>query len=489
VTFAQTSDCIVWQADHEEGSLYDWIYPDFQYSGGGIFNTVEEDVEAVASTDVARSGRFSARTTITNAWRSANGKRAVRLMRWTDRPWDDGGEHFENPAYFSTWMYFPEKYNPEKSAPWDPGDGGWWNIFQFKSNDANGVSQPMWTLNVIQDSSTGDNSVYLYSKYNSPASREPANPLVLPVNRWVHMEAFYDAADGDDGRITIWQDGSKIIDAENVRTLPRGGEGNVVWGIGNYTDHIAGGRVDGTATVYFDDATVSRQRIYANEDCGSGDTPSMLSVEPLTVTEDVGSARVRVVLSPASSEPVRVSFRTNPVEANRGEDFYGLFRILDFAPGQTQAEVEVTILDDDVVENDETFATTIWNPENAGLKQDRSQVSIRDNDVEAAVFSIADQSVVEGDTLALNVRLSRPVGQPTQISLATAPLSAIRGKDYYGTFVVLDFAAGDREKIVELVSLDDAIDESDEQFSVRLFDAVGAGVVDPVARITITDND
>ena len=37
--------------------------------------------------------------------------------------------------------------------------------------------------------------------------------------------------------------------------------GNVVWGIGNYTDHIAGGAVDGVATVYFDDAVVSRRKV------------------------------------------------------------------------------------------------------------------------------------------------------------------------------------------------------------------------------------
>lgn len=486
---AQSDECVLWSADHEEGSMYDWTYPDFRHAGGGIFNTGEDAVEAVASSDVAKTGRYSARTTITGAFQSQN-KHAVRLMRWTDRPWDDGGDLFPNPAYFSTWMYFAEKYDPKKSPPWDPGDGGWWNIFQFKSNDANGVSQPIWTMNIAQDEASGNNFVYLYSKENSPASREQANPVTVPVKRWVHFEAFYDAAQ-DNGRITIWQDGQQIIDANNVVTLPRGGEGNVVWGIGNYTDHIAGGAVDGEATVYFDDSAVSRQRIFGNADCGSNDSPSKLSLLPATVTESAGIVKVPVTLEPQSDTRVSVAFRTSPETASRSEDFYGVYEVLNFEPGETRKEVSVVIVNDDVMEQPESFNTHIWNDGLIEISNAQETVVINDDDDDSRPwFVIEDLTVVEGQTVEFEIRLSNPSNASSSVSIATAAGDAVNGRDFYGFYQRdIPFAAGQTSKQVTFVTVDDDLSEADETLTIRLFNEVGAGVARRVARVTITDND
>ncbi len=252
-------DGVVWFGDHEEAAMDDWDYPTFLYAGGGIFNSGPTgEIEAVASTDVSHSGTHSARTTIRNAFQAQNGSRAVRLMRWTDRPWDDGGDYFPNPTYFSTWMYFPHTYNPNKYEPWDPGDGGWWNVFQFKSDDSDGVSQPLWTMNVDHDDSLNTMSFYLYTKHNTPASNGQSAPIPIPVSQWVHVEALYEQSDEGRGRIAIWQDGRLILNVANVTTIL---DDPATWGIGNYTDHIAGGPVAGEASLYFDDAAVSTTRL------------------------------------------------------------------------------------------------------------------------------------------------------------------------------------------------------------------------------------
>ncbi len=486
---AQANDCIIWSADHEEGSLYDWTYPDFRYAGGGVFNTGGDAVEVIASTDVAKTGRYSARATITGAFQARN-KHAVRLMRWTDRPWDDGGDIFQNPAWFSTWMYFPEKYDPKKSAPWDPGDGGWWNIFQFKSNDANGVSQPIWTMNIAQDESSGNNFVYLYSKENSPRSFEQSNPLTVPVKRWVHFEAFYDASE-DNGRITIWQDGQQIIDANNVVTLPRGGDGNVVWGIGNYTDHIAGGAVDGTATIYFDDSVVSTQRIYGNSNCGSNDSPSKLSLLPATVTEGAGVVKVPVTLEPPAAAPVSVAFRTSPETANRRDDFYGVYDVLTFAPGETRKEVSVLIVDDNVPESPESFNTHIWNDGSIAIDTSQQVVLINDDDgAGSPEFTIEDFEVEEGQSIEFEVRLLNGGNDQATVSVASDPDSARNKSDFYGFYYAgLSFSPGETSKKLLLETVDDGISEGDESLVIRLFNETGAGIARRVARVRIIDND
>ncbi len=250
---------ILWYADHEEGSLVDWDLGGGPNAGGGIFNTGGDQVEASASDDVAHSGRFSAKARITGAFQSQNGNRAVRLMRWTNKPWDQGGDFFRSPAYYSTWMYIPEAYDPGKDAPWDPGDGGWWNVFQFKSDDANGVSQPMFSMN-IEMNEDGQMVPYLWSAQEEK-SYAPKTEIAITPGKWVHIEAYYKSSPNNNGRITLYQDGEQIIDVKNVQTVLPGGDEAAVWGIGNYTDHIDGGAVDGEATIYFDDSVVSTTRI------------------------------------------------------------------------------------------------------------------------------------------------------------------------------------------------------------------------------------
>lgn len=259
-------DSILWSADHEEGDLSDWTFPGSKWPGGGILNSGGDEAVASATSRFAHSGRFAAQATIRGAVRGQRGPRAVRLMRWTDRPWDQQGQAFPAEAFYSTWLLIPQVYNPNKYAPWDPGDGGWWNVMQFKAHDANDQSQPMWTLNIAHEDSAGQMHFYLYSPVNTPGTREQTQPAPLPVGRWFHVEAFYRASHEAAGEITVWQDGKQILHAAGVRTLASGEHPDVVWGIGNYTDHIATNRresgepAEGAATLYFDDAIVSTKR-------------------------------------------------------------------------------------------------------------------------------------------------------------------------------------------------------------------------------------
>lgn len=252
---------ILWQADHEEGNLTDWEPIGTKEPGGGVLNTREDAVTAVATTVQAHSGRYSAQATITGALRGWRGSRAVRLMRWTNRPWDKGGHEFPRQAYYSTWMYFPRRYNSNKYPPWDPGDGGWWNVFQFKANDDDDVSQPVWALNVGHDDDARAMEFYLYSSLNRPASIDQDEPIPLPIGRWFHVEAFYRVSAGSGGEIIVWQDGHQILHGKDVRTAVSKANENAVWGIGNYTDHIAGEPKEGRSTIFFDDAIVSARRI------------------------------------------------------------------------------------------------------------------------------------------------------------------------------------------------------------------------------------
>lgn len=250
---------ILWKADYETGNLDQWSIPTAKYPGGGIFLTAEDDVTAQATTVRAHSGKYSGEATIRNAIRATRDNKAVRFMRWTTDAYDRGGVDLPLQAYYSTWVYLPEAYDPKKHAPWDPGDGGWWNIFQFKSNDEQNESQSGWSLNIQKDPQSRKLSCYLYSQLNSDRSWEPREAVEIPIRQWFHIEAFVKVSQEETGKIEVWLDGVSIIQADNVRTAVKSPDPNIVWGIGNYTDHIDGGKKTGTATIYFDDSLISTQ--------------------------------------------------------------------------------------------------------------------------------------------------------------------------------------------------------------------------------------
>ncbi len=101
--------------------------------------------------------------------------------------------------------------------------------------------------------------LYFYSQVNPPHSftQPEAQKIPVPVGEWIHLEAYYEASDPNtpNGTLSFWQNGVQLFHIENVITTL--GEGNVVWGIGNYTDHIDGGPTPGSATLYYDDCVVS----------------------------------------------------------------------------------------------------------------------------------------------------------------------------------------------------------------------------------------
>lgn len=262
---------IIWSADHEEGTLSDWEDrgTETYTAGGGVFNTGPADqVYAEVCAQPVHSGSYAVATTINGAVRAENGLRAVRLMRWTDAPWDEGGDYFPDDAFYSVWIYLPSRYSPAKQPPWDPGDGGWWNVFQFKSDNEAG-SQPIAVLNLWWSDARRQMEFYLDTKsYPDPTSAshenttwEQPDPITVPVGQWFHIEARYRQRTDATGSVTIYQNGENILHADGIVTKL---SEQIAWGIGNYTDHVQA--VDsveapvgetGRATIFFDDAAVS----------------------------------------------------------------------------------------------------------------------------------------------------------------------------------------------------------------------------------------
>ncbi len=244
------------------------------------------------------------------------------------------------------------------------------------------------------------------------------------------------------------------------------------------------------ATLQDDHAVITIQ----NDD---GSTLPRISVADAGVTEgDSGSAlvAVNVTLSAASTQDVSVSFATANGTATGGSDYTGTSGTLNFAPGQTSRQFNISILGDTADETNETVLVNLSGAVGATIQDAQAVVTIADNDGAALpTLSIADASVAEGDsgttTAAMTVSMSTTSNQTVTVAYSTANGTATAGQDYASASGTLTFAPGQTSRVIDIGVTGDTADEGSETVLVNLSSPAGATILDGQAVITIADDD
>ena len=105
-------------------------------------------------------------------------------------------------------------------------------------------------------------------------------------------------------------------------------------------------------------------------------------------------------------------------------------------------------------------------------------------------LSVADARANEADeALEFTVSLSRAASGEVTVDYATRDGTATAGEDYTFMRGTLRFAAGELDKTVPVPILDDALDEGEETFTLKLMNARGAAIGDGEATGTIENSD
>ena len=206
------------------------------------------------------------------------------------------------------------------------------------------------------------------------------------------------------------------------------------------------------------------------------DDPPNLLVSDIQVREGAGHARFDVELPVVSEKEVTVNYRTLGVTAVQGVDFTATSGTLVFAPRAEKMTVRVPIVDDPLVEDDETFTLTLSEPVNAVIAAADATATavITDNDVPQV--SIADVRVSESTgSVELTVRLDRTSDQPIIVDYRTVEDvgdTARGGLDSLGDYVTaqgrVEIPAGGETATFTLTVNNDLLDEHDETFTVEL---------------------
>jgi hypothetical protein len=203
---------LLWQADHEIGSLDEWIGDD-----GGWRYTQGTGSLGITS-ERARSGEHSIKATIS----TENGDMHQAVI---------GRNLTLESGRYGAWYYFPE-------AP----DTDYWVIMKL----SNGRYGDLFDIDVTAPGRIAPR-LRLY-EHGRDFITPPAE-VELPIGAWVHIEALYRSTPQSNGRLIVLQDGEPILDTGYRATAD---DANVSFIVGSVSWWIAGGAYD----LYIDDASI-----------------------------------------------------------------------------------------------------------------------------------------------------------------------------------------------------------------------------------------
>jgi hypothetical protein len=225
------------------------------------------------------------------------------------------------------------------------------------------------------------------------------------------------------------------------------------------------------------------------------DAEPSISVADLALTEGNSGTKLAaftLALSAPSGRTVTAAYATANASATAGSDYVAATGTATFNPGATTFTVNVTINGDGVFELDETFQLNLSAPVNATIADTQAIGSITNDDALPA-FSIADVTVVEGNSGSANanvtVTASAPSAQTMTVNFATANATATAGSDYTAATGTLTFAPGVLSQTIPIAIAGDTTSESTETFSVNLSAPVNATVLDGQGVVTISNDD
>ena len=160
-------------------------------------------------------------------------------------------------------------------------------------------------------------------------------------------------------------------------------------------------------------AAISPDAGFATVMIEDDDSVSTFSIGHLTVGEADGVATLTVSLVPAAAGLAAVEYETRFSSAVSPDDYTAASGTLLFAAGETAKTIDVTIVNDAVVEPEEDFMVVLFNPLGAviSLTADTAVVTIIDDDATAAPTLSIDSAHVTQGTTGFHIPV-RVVGMP-----------------------------------------------------------------------------
>ena len=174
-----------------------------------------------------------------------------------------------------------------------------------------------------------------------------------------------------------------------------------------------------------------------------------------------------VRLSSPSGKDISVDWEISGGTATGDKDYTATSGTLHIPAGETQGTIEVATVQDELDENDKTIVVTLSNPVHATLEDGEAIGTIADDDAEP-ILTVESITVDEGSTAVFRVYLSAESAKQVTADWTTDDATATAGADYMAGSGTLNFAPGQTEQMVSVITIDDNEVETEETFVVGL---------------------
>ena len=246
------------------------------------------------------------------------------------------------------------------------------------------------------------------------------------------------------------------------------------------------------------DTSVTISELTVHVDIVDNDDRPTLFIRSVSALEGAGEIVFTVTLEPASDQEVTVEYTTGSGTATAGTDYTAITtaQTLTFAANETSMDIVVTVLDDAIIEPNETVEVVLANPTgNPVLGLSSALGTILDDDTPG--LSVADASGSESaGQLVFTVTLDRASAEEVTVEYTTSddtvgPNPATAGTDYTAitTAQTLTFAANVTSMDIVVTVADDSAIEPDETFILTLANPTGATIATGTATGTIRNDD
>lgn len=217
-------------------------------------------------------------------------------------------------------------------------------------------------------------------------------------------------------------------------------------------------------------------------------------------TESIGTVKLEVTLSEASSVEVSVPYTIAGGSARNGVDYELEEGVLVFSPGELSKDIRVLIYDDGLEEGNEDIVVSLGVPSNADPGNITEHTyTILDNDGQYAPihtlptlsFSSASSSGLESVTsVEVPVELSEESLSDVTVHYEIIGVSAEGGTDFIADSGTLTVPAGETTESIIFTVNDDSLSEPDETLTIILSNPENADLVQPAFHsYTIEDDD
>ena len=214
-----------------------------------------------------------------------------------------------------------------------------------------------------------------------------------------------------------------------------------------------------------------------------------------SIAESGPNAVISVLRTGDTNGTVLVNYSTSDGTATVGADYLAQVGTLTFGPGETNKSFSITVLQDSLVEGDETVNLALSLPAGNALAvlgaRAAATLTIVDDDT-AVEFTATAFSVGEvAGNAAITLRRTGIASTAVSVTVTTADLTATAGPDYTAVNTVVNFAAGVVAQTVNVPVRADNLPEGDETLLLSLSNPTGGAVIgaNATAILTILDND